>query len=130
MPPYEVIADEARGLVVAIVSGEIEGKGLIETIARARALSMERGWHILYDLRGANPGEVGTGDLFWMPRTVPALKKPRASRVRVALLSPERFRDIAQFWEDTFRNAGLQARAFVDEAVALAWLAESPGQNS
>jgi hypothetical protein len=78
---------------------------------------------LLYDLRAASLGRLDSSDIFWWPRTIPALKDSTAARVRVATLHNEAQRPIIEFWETAFRNAGLNARRFEDEAAALAWLA-------
>jgi len=60
--------------------------------------------------------------VFWFPRQHPSLQSAGAATVRVATLHDEKFAAMATFWENAFRNAGLQAHAFTDEAAALQWL--------
>jgi hypothetical protein len=57
-----------------------------------------------------------------MPRQVQELQGAQARRVKVALLHPAEFAAIASYWETAFTNAGLKARAFLEEEGAVAWL--------
>jgi hypothetical protein len=120
--PYEILDDAARRLVVAKVTGTFDAKEIGEVVAAARARSRDLGWNLLYDMRQSQPGNMGTSDLFWMPRKAAVLQDAAAYRTRVAMLHPPQFAQFAQFWETAFSNAGLQVRAFSDEAEALAWL--------
>ncbi len=118
------LEDNAAGRFVRVtLEGRYEKAEIEAMVGAARAASAKNGWNILYDMRAATPGAVGPADVFWMPRKHPALKGAAASSVRVATLNDVKFTEIATFWETTFRNAGLRARAFTDEAAALAWLA-------
>lgn len=121
--PYTIGDDEARRLVVVAVRGADEAKTVAAMVAEARERSASRGWNILYDVRDALPDGVSSAELFWMPRKLDALRRPEARRTRVALLHLARHAELARFWEATFTNVGLQARAFEDEAAALDWLA-------
>lgn len=123
--PYEVQADEALGLVVVTVTGAFEAKDVAGMVARGRQASAARGWHILYDMARAVPTGVAPGDLYWMPRQHPELGKALAARVRVGLVHPPAFAALAATWETFFRNAGLQAQAFLDRDAAVAWLLRS-----
>ncbi len=122
MPPYEVREDEARAIVMVVAHGRIDQPLAVEMVTAARKASLARGWNILYDLRDSTPGDMSSGALFWMPRQVGALQGAQARRTRVALLHPLQFAAMATYWEDAFGNAGLTARAFTDEAGAVAWL--------
>ena len=88
----------------------------------ARAAAARSGFNVLYDIREARAGKLENTDLFWLPRNVPALKDPKASRVRVATLFVECQRPIVEFWENAFRNVGLNARGFLEEDAAIEWL--------
>lgn len=121
--PHRVEPDRARSLVVARLEGAATREEVIEMVKAARAMAHDRGWNILYDLRGATAGAISAGDIFWLPRRLDVLNEPEASSVRVATLhGPGEGAALARFWENSFRNAGLQASAFTDEAAALAWL--------
>jgi hypothetical protein len=90
-------------------------------VTRARAASSARGWNILYDMRRSRPA-VSPGEVFFMPRSVEALRAPDAGKVRVAGLHLPEQAAGARMWENVFNNVGLQARAFTDEGEAVAWL--------
>jgi hypothetical protein len=119
--PHEVKVDEALGIVVARFEGTTLREEVMQMVDAARTAAAARGMNILYDMRAARPG-ISSGELFWFPREVPALREPLAGRIRVATLSSLEGMPIAKVWETVFRNAGLQAQAFSDEAAALAWL--------
>ena len=121
--PFQLEDDAARRLVRVTFEGRYERPEIEAMVSAARAASAKNGWNILYDMRAAIPGAVGPADVFWMPRKHPALKGAAASTVRVAVLHDGRFAELVTFGETTFRNAGLRARAFTDEAQGLAWLA-------
>jgi hypothetical protein len=121
--PQRVEPDRARRLVVARLEGAATREEVIEMVKAARAMAHDRGWNILYDMRGATVSDISPGDIFWLPRRLDVLNQPEASLVRVAgLHDPGERASLARFWENAFSNAGLQARAFTDEAAALAWL--------
>jgi hypothetical protein len=122
--PYEITVDTARGLVRVLVSGVFDAEEAPRMTTDARRIAAEHRLHrILYDVRVARAGRLENSDLFWLPRNVPALKDPKAPRVRVATLFVEPQRPIVEFWENAFRNLGLSARGFQDEDAALDWLA-------
>jgi hypothetical protein len=123
--PYAIRVDEARHVVIVAAAGNIDAATATPMITEARATAAARGFDILYDFRAAIPGDLKTGDVFWFPRRIPALAKAEARRVRIALVYPESQREFARFWETTFQNAGLRARAFDDETAALTWLDEA-----
>ncbi|MGZ5080668.1 MAG: STAS/SEC14 domain-containing protein [Usitatibacter sp.] len=104
------------------VEGGFDAKAAFEMVSRARELSAARGWNILYDMKAAVPGDMSHGQLFWMPRKLPALREPSAAKFRVAVVHASPHAALAEFWESAFRNAGLQARAFEDESAAIDWL--------
>jgi len=109
--------------VVVSVTGSLTTPEVTEMVAAARALSDRTSLPILYDMSGATPGDVSKSDLFWMPRKLGVLNSPWARRVRVALLHPEAHVESAHFWETSFRNLGLDVKAFTDRREAVAWLA-------
>ena len=121
--PHEVRIDAARRIVVATLQGAANRGEIIEMVTGARAAAAASGFNILYDMRGSVPA-VSSGELFWMPRQIDALRSPDAGKVRVAGLSLPEHLDGARIWETMFRNAGLQAQAFTEEAAAVAWLTE------
>jgi hypothetical protein len=65
---------------------------------------------------------VSKSDVFWMPRNMTVLKSPWARRVRVALVYPASHGEDALFWENSFRNLGLDVKAFPERGEALRWL--------
>jgi hypothetical protein len=122
VPPYRIEVDEARGIIVAVATGRVEQALAMQMVGEARRLAMERELHILYDLRDAEPGDMSSGALFWMPRQMSVLQGVQARRVRVALLHPAEYAAMAAYWETAFGNAGLRVRAFTEEEGAVAWL--------
>jgi hypothetical protein len=116
--------DTERRLVRVTLDGVYDKPIIEKMVAGAREASAKKGWNILYDMRAATPGKITPADIFWFPRQHPALQSPAAATVRVASLHDARHTEVAAFWETTFRNVGLQARAFTDEAEAIAWLRE------
>ena len=119
---YAVQADEARRLVVVTVKGTYDSKSVLEMVSAARENAQARGWHILYDMRAAHPGDMSSAELYWLPRRAPVLGHPEAARIRVAVIHPPEHAALAEYWETTFRNTGLQVRAFTEETAAVAWL--------
>lgn len=126
MPPYRVEVDAQRGIVVATATGRVEQSQALQMVGEARQQAMAHRLNILYDMRGAKPGDMSSGALFWMPRQVKELQGPHAQRVRVALLHPAEFTAMASYWETAFTNAGLNVRAFTEEEGAVAWLTTAP----
>ena len=125
--PYTIEVDETRRLVTVTVTGVVDVSVAKPMVAAARGAAGPRNFNILYDFRTAIPGDVKNTDLFWIPRTLPGLQEPSARQLRVALLHRAAQRSLAQFWETTFTNVGLQARAFEDDAAAFAWLGAPAG---
>jgi len=121
---FKISLDGERRVVNVVLTGIIDVSTAPVMVTEARSVATESGFNILYDFRNAVPGDVKNTDVFWFPRNIPALTKPDAGRTRTALLHEPPARELAHFWETTFRNVGLQARAFEDEAAAYAWLAE------
>jgi hypothetical protein len=80
-------------------------------------------FNLLYDLRGATPGDLQKPDVFWFARNLPPLPESAAWGLRIAALHQSPQRDFMHFWETAFKNVGLSAKAFEDEAEAFAWLA-------
>jgi hypothetical protein len=121
---YRIDVDEVRGLVIVTATGPFEPQSTIPMITEARGLAGPRRFNLLYDFRGATPGSVGESEVFWYARKLPVLREANARQVRVALLHKPKDRELANFWETTFRNVGLKTRAFEQEAEAFAWLAQ------
>ena len=119
---FHVREDSAARVVRAALKGVYAKDDVVGMVARAREVASRHDWPILYDLREAKPGAITSADIFWMPRRHPALQQAGASVVRVAALHDGHFTEMAAFWENAFRNAGLQAREFTDEAEAITWL--------
>ena len=115
------IAPEGE-LVGVDVQGALTLDEVAALVTEARALSDKTGFPILYDMSGAVPGEVTKSDLFWMPRKLGVLSSPWARRVRVALVHPPTHTEDAQFWENSFRNLGLDVKAFTERAAAVRWV--------
>ena len=120
--PFRVEEDPARRIVRVTLQGVFDKPEIEKMVTRAREVSASKGWHILYDMRDAEPGKMSPAEVFWFPRQHPSLQTAAAATVRVATIYDEKFAAMATFWENAFRNAGLQARAFTDEAEALQWL--------
>jgi hypothetical protein len=119
---FSIRIDAVRGVVVVTVQGACTRAGTERMVAAARAATQSHGGlPILYDLREATPGQLAKADIFWMARTSPAHRNGTAA-LRGATLFPAEFGDTARFWEDSFRNAGLDAHAFEDEQEAVDWL--------
>ena len=119
---FRVEEDEVRRLVRVTMEGVFDKDEVAAMVGRAREISTARRWNILYDMRSATRGRMGPGDVFWLPRQHPALRGADVANVRVATLHTPALGEAALFWENAFRNAGLQARAFTEEAPALEWL--------
>ena len=120
---YELRVDEEKRLVIVVVRGSLEAAAAQRVMEAARGATRSGAFDILYDMRDAKPDGLTHGDVFWLARIAP--KVPGSSPwTRVATLYPTEFRGRALFWEDVFRNAGINARAFEEEADARAWLSE------
>ena len=111
------------------VSGMFNAEEAPRMTTDARRAAAESGFNVLYDIREARAGKLENADLFWLPRNVPALKDPKAARVRVATVFVDCQRPVVEFWETAFRNVGLKARAFEDEEGAIAWLNNASGSD-
>jgi len=121
--PYTITVDTASRIVRVLVSGVFDAEEAPRMATDARRAAAESGLdRILYDIRDARAGKLENSDLFWLPRTVPALKDTKAPRVRVATVYVAQQRPIVDFWETAFRNVGLNARGFEDERAAVVWL--------
>ena len=120
--PYFVRVDAEKRVVRVDVSGSFDAAEAPRMTTDARSAAAESGFNILYDIREARAGKLENADIFWLPRNVPVLKDPKAARVRVATVYVECQRPIVEFWENAFRNMGLTARGFEDEAAAIEWL--------
>jgi hypothetical protein len=125
--PYTITIDTVRSVVRVLVSGIFDAEQAPAIATEARRTAGESGLNILYDIRGASPGKLENSDIFWWPRTIPALKEAEAPRVRVAAVFVPRQRPIVDFWETAFRNVGLAARAFENEDDAIGWLTSASG---
>jgi hypothetical protein len=119
---FRVEEDPKLRIVRVTLHGVFDKPVIEKMVTRAREVSAAKGWHILYDMRHAEPGKISPAEVFWFPRQHPSLQAPGAATVRVATIHDEKFAAMATFWENAFRNAGLQACAFTDEAQALQWL--------
>ena len=119
---HEVVVAPEGGYVMVTVSGTLAVEEVTRMVTAARTLSDGEGLPILYDMQRAVLGGVSKSDVFWMPRNLPVLKAPWARRVRVALVYPASHGEDALFWENSFRNLGLDVKAFPQREVALAWL--------
>ena len=119
---HEVAVAPEGGYVLVTVSGTLAAEEVMQMVTEARTLSDTEGLPILYDMRQAVLGGVSKSDVFWMPRKMPVLKSPWARRVRVALVYPASHGDDALFWETSFRNLGLDVKAFPLRDAAVAWL--------
>ena len=118
--------DHGLRAVVVTVEGAIDAAGVAALVGEARDRSAEHGYGIVYDLAAASLGNISISDIFWLPRTLPALKSPTAKRTRVALVHAPETAEFARFWETAFMNAGLEARAFSDRAAAASWVGQAP----
>jgi hypothetical protein len=119
---YTITIDTVRRVVRVLVSGIFDAAEAPRMTTEARRAASDSGLNILYDVRCAQPGKLENSDIFWWPRTIPALKAPGAARVRVAAVYVPPQKPIVDFWETAFRNVGLAVRAFEDEDAALGWL--------
>ena len=121
---FKVHTDMQRGIISVTVTGVCTRTGTAQMMTAARAVAREARLPILYDLRGCSPGQLAKADIFWLARTVPAARNS-SGRIRVATLFPTEHDGTAQFWENSFRNAGIEARAFENETEAVGWLTET-----
>jgi hypothetical protein len=124
--PYTVKVDAAERVVRVDVSGIFDAEEAPRMTTDARSAAARSGFNVLYDIRQARAGKLENADIFWWPRNIPVLRDPKAARVRVATVFVPAQRAIVQFWETAFRNMGLNACGFEDEAAALAWLRSVP----
>ena len=120
--PYTIKIDTVRKVVRVLVSGIFDAEEAPRMTTEARRAASDSGLNILYDLRSASSCKLENSDIFWWPRTIPALKTPGATRVRVATVYAAAQKPAVDFWETAFRNVGLAVRAFEDEDDALGWL--------
>ena len=120
--PYSVKIDADKRVVRVDVSGVFNADEAPRMTTDARTAAAASGFNVLYDIREARAGKLENADLFWLPRNVPVLKDPRAARVRIATVFVEPQRAVVEFWENAFRNVGLDVCGFLDEGAALAWL--------
>jgi hypothetical protein len=120
---FSVRVDPAKGLVVVPAVGACDRAGMLRMFEEARAASHSAGGlPILYDMRGATPGDLVRADIFWLAHSAPTLPDGALPKVRVATVHPPGFAALARFWEDSFRNAGFEARTFGSGDEAVAWL--------
>lgn len=120
---YSLTVDDRNRAVVVLLTGVVDSELGVEVTTQARAEAGRRGYNVLYDVRRADVSAVGNADVFWWARNIPSLTTAEAKRIRAAVIHTPEQRPLAQFWENTYRNMGLQACAFEDEAAAFAWLA-------
>lgn len=121
--PYEVQLDPARRLVVVTITGAVHAQDVGAAVMQAREQAVRHDYDLLYDMRAAQLGDISMSDLFFMPRRLEVLKTSTAGQHRVAVAYPVGQEKFARFWETTFANAGLQARAFTELEAAYRWLA-------
>jgi len=121
---YRVEEDAAHRVVRVVVDGEYDRGEIERMVGEGREAAARTNWNILCDMRRARPGRMTPAEVFWIPRQHPSLRAPGASTTRVATVHKPEHSAIAAFWENAYTNAGLQARAFTDEAAAIAWLVE------
>ena len=119
---YSIRIDAERRVVFVVVLDQCDASGASGMITTARQAAAESGFCVLYDIRAARLGKLQSTDVFWWPRSIPALRDPAARRVRAAVLHGAEHRAIVQFWETAFRNLGFPASAFEDEDLAMRWL--------
>jgi hypothetical protein len=122
---YSIRIDAERRVVLVVVTNHCEAPGTVAApgmITSARRAAAESGFCVLYDIRAAQLESLQTTDVFWWPRSLPALQDVAARRMRAAVLHGPEHRAIMQFWETAYRNLGLQASAFEDEGLAIRWL--------
>jgi hypothetical protein len=121
---YSIRVDAERRVVRVVVTDRCDSSSAPGMIASARQAAAASGFGMLYDVRAARLDRLQRTDVFWWPRSIPALQDAAARRVRTAVLHGPEHRAIMQFWETAYRNVGLQASAFEDEEGALRWLFE------
>lgn len=119
---YRVEEDGAHRIVRVTLRGAYDRPLIEAMVAEARGASARNAWPILYDLREAKPGKMSPAEVFWLPRQHPSLQESGAASVRIAALHRPEHAPIAAFWENAFRNAGMQARSFTREDGAISWL--------
>ena len=127
---FSVRVDTAKGIVVVPALGACDRPSMVRMYEEARAASHAAGGlPILYDMRGATPGDLVRADIFWLAHAAPTLKDGSTSKVRVATIHPPGFAALARFWEDSFRNAGIEARTFDNGDEAVGWLRGENGAS-
>jgi len=119
---YTLRVDPQHRAVVVVLSGVVDAEIGIRVTTEARTAASRQNFNVLYDVRGADVSAVRNADVFWWARNIPELTTGEAKRVRAAVIHSAAQRELAEFWENTYRNMGLQARAFDDEDAALRWL--------
>jgi len=119
---YSIRVDAERRVVLVVLRDPCDASGAGALITSARQAAAESGFGVLYDIRAARQGDVQSTDVFWWPRSIPALQDPAARRVRAAVLHGPEHRALVQIWETAFRNLGFPASAFEDEELAIQWL--------
>src|SRR5450432_486363 len=112
---YSIRVDAERRVVLVVVVDPCDASGAGALITSARQAAAESGFGVLYDIRATRQGDVQPTDVFWWPRSIPALQDPAARRVRAAVLHGPEHRALVQFWETAFRNLGFPASAFENE---------------
>src|SRR5258708_1762733 len=112
---YSIRIDAERRVVLVVVTDRCDPSGASAMITSARRAAVDSGFCMLYDIRAARLTTLQSTDVFWWPRSIPALQDAAARRVRAAVLHGPEHRAIMQFWETAYRNVGLPASAFEDE---------------
>jgi hypothetical protein len=121
---YSIRIDAERRVVFVVVSDVFNAASAPQMTTEARNAAAASGFNVLYDIRCVVSGKLENADVFWWPRKIPVLQGPEARRIRAAVLHGPAHRAIVQFWETAYRNVGLQASGFEDEAAALRWLTD------
>jgi len=122
---YTVRLDIARRIVKIAFASRCDADEVTRAVTEARSAAVDGVLGIVYDMRSCEAGGITLTDIFWLPRQHPSLTAESVRRLRIAAVYPDHLEELAQFWETTARNVGIRARAFRDEDLALAWIADS-----
>ena len=123
---YTLRMDPQHRAVVVVLTGVVDAEIGIRVTTEARTEAARHNFNVLYDVRAADVSEVRNADVFWWARNIPELTTAEAKRIKAAVIHTPDQRQLAEFWQTTYRNMGLQARSFEDEAAAFGWLGPQP----
>jgi hypothetical protein len=125
----------AHGVVIAIVptahedylrlecSGTFSQESALEVCERAFALASEAGRPgVLVDVRTVTGREPTMAERYQLAICVAETQAATTPRIRLAMLGHEPMIHPERFGEIVAANRGADARAFTEEALALAWL--------